>query len=63
LFNQLGLWCEIRSGTKTGAGQNKAGLGVQQDYSEALKWYQKAADQGDDWSQIAIDNLKKEMAK
>ena len=33
------------------------GKGVTQDYEEALRWYRKAADQGDDVAQYALGGM------
>lgn len=35
--------------------------GVNQDFKEALKWYQKASLQGDNKALVAKDRLKKKM--
>jgi len=32
----------------------ESGQGVPKDYKEAMKWYQKAADRGEIWSQLAL---------
>ena len=34
------------------------GLGVQQDYAEAAKWYRKSAEQGNPEAQKALERLK-----
>ena len=42
--NKLGNMCAL-------------GQGVAQDYSEAAKWYRKAADQGEPRAQVALGSL------
>jgi len=39
------------------AAMYSAGLGVQQDFAEAAKWYRKAADQGDTDAQNQLGSL------
>ena len=34
------------------------GKGVQQDHSEAVNWYSKAAEQGDASAQLKLDEMK-----
>ena len=36
------------------------GTGVPQDYSEAVKWYRMAADQGNDWAQYSLGSMYEE---
>jgi len=41
----------------------KDGEGVKQDYSQAVEWYRKAAEQGHDDAQEALDRLKSKERK
>jgi uncharacterized protein len=36
------------------------GRGLQQDYGEAVKWFRKAADQGDAVAQYCLERAKRE---
>ena len=53
-----------RTGTPGRGGQNNLGWmyengrGVQRDRVEAVRWYRRAADQGDSWAQEQLDRLR-----
>ena len=34
------------------------GHGVKEDYTEAMRWYRKAADRGDDEAKATLESLK-----